>query len=273
MGFWYADTEDRTGPWHWNGVAISLCQTIGLHRNPDPSYSGQPKILSVINRRLWQQLWWSCFYREAWFSAGMGRPMRINLAECNTTTPGVEETDEESEDLPLNLREKYLPKDMSDLAILWTQLLKLTVILSDILLHQHRAEYVMPTENQVLYTESQIRACSAQCDKDSFYQPSIIVQLYKNHFDIYVEYVQRVPVPSQAFKELTFKPRSVSLLLYRPFLLSNSDSMQNFSMDWKSTIEQKTRSAAKTTNHILSSLISADMVNVCQSIMYVRHRK
>ncbi|KAF1958360.1 hypothetical protein CC80DRAFT_469342 [Byssothecium circinans] len=154
MGFWYADTEDRTGSWHWNGVAISLCQTIGLHRNPDTSPS-HGKSISIIDRRLWQQLWWSCFYREAWFSAGMGRPMRIHLADCNTTMPDAE-AEEQFESLPVSLREKYLPEGMREVAKLWTQLLNLTVILSNILLQQQRAERVLPTEAEVQYTDSQI---------------------------------------------------------------------------------------------------------------------
>lgn len=32
LAFWFVDAEDRNGSWHWIGIAISLCQTIGLHR-------------------------------------------------------------------------------------------------------------------------------------------------------------------------------------------------------------------------------------------------
>lgn len=108
MDFWYADTEDRTGPWHWNGVAISLCQSIGLHRKADTSLRHE-RFISAIDIRLWQHLWWSCFYREAWFSDGMGRPMRIHLAEFNTKTPEMEEAEDQLESL---LREEYFPEGM-----------------------------------------------------------------------------------------------------------------------------------------------------------------
>ncbi|KAH7357360.1 putative Zn(II)2Cys6 transcription factor [Pyrenochaeta sp. MPI-SDFR-AT-0127] len=246
MGFWYADTEDRTGPWHWNGVAISLSQTIGLHRNPDIS-SGHMRSISEVDRRLWQQLWWSCFYREAWFSAGMGRPMRIHLADCNTTMPGAEEAEDQLESLPVHLRAKYLPEGLRDIAKLWTQLLKLTVLLSNILLQQQRPEQIFSTEAEVLYVESQIRGCSKQHDGDAVHQRTNLVALYKYHFELYVE--------------------SVILMLYRPFLVP--DSAELSSRDWRSTVDQKTRSAAATTNQILSSMISADMIHVCQSIICI----
>lgn len=183
MGFWYADTEDRTGPWHWNGVAISLCQSIGLHRNPDTSL-GRERSISVIDIRLWQQLWWSCFYREAWFSAGMGRPMRIHLAECNTKMPDMGEAEEQLESL---LREKYLPEGMREISKLWTRLLNLTVILSSILLHQQCEERTLPTETEIQHIESQIRACYNQHDENAVYKGSILLTLYKYHFEIYVE--------------------------------------------------------------------------------------
>ncbi|KAF2019969.1 hypothetical protein BU24DRAFT_130901 [Aaosphaeria arxii CBS 175.79] len=247
MGFWYADTEDRTGPWHWNGVAISLCQTIGLHRDPDSSL-GHARSLSVYNRRLWRQLWWSCFYREAWFSAGMGRPMRIQLTDCSSTMPTVQDLEDRVAEISCTLREKYLPDDMRRLSMLWIHLLELTVALSNILLGQHRANRVLPTENEIEQIESQIRACF---DKYSnimrLGRQSRLVLLYAYHFEIYIE--------------------SVSIILYRPFLLMNPT--ESFSQEWKSIVERKTRSAAASVNMSLSNMIGTDMINDCQSMICI----
>ncbi|KAI1049415.1 hypothetical protein LB506_004587 [Fusarium annulatum] len=38
MGHFYADAEDRLGPWHWNGIAIGLSHTIGLHMLTSPYF-------------------------------------------------------------------------------------------------------------------------------------------------------------------------------------------------------------------------------------------
>lgn len=184
MGFWYADTEDRTGPWHWNGVAIGLCQTIGLHRDPDLSSS---RSMSTVDRKLWQQLWWSCFYRETWFSAGMGRPMRIRRSDCSTKMPKATETVEAIESLSVDLRKKYFPEGVKELANLWGQLLDLTVILSNLLLRQQQANRTLPTESEIQDTEMQIRACSDQQAGFAIDQQSKLIKLHTAHFKIYVE--------------------------------------------------------------------------------------
>lgn len=186
MGFWYADTEDRTGPWHWNGVAISLCQTIGLHRDPDLS-SSHMKSISAVDRKLWQQLWWSCFYRETWFAAGMGRPMRIRLVDCNTTMPNAEEGEKSFQSLSAGLRKRYFPEGVRELAKLWRQLLNLTVILSNLLIQQQQADRLLPTEFEVQSIETQIRACSSQRDEITVPQKSKLIKLHAYHFDIYLE--------------------------------------------------------------------------------------
>jgi len=186
MGFWYADTEDKTGPWHWNGVAIGLCQTIGLHRDPNIS-SSHVKSISAADRRLWQQIWWSCFYRETWFSAGMGRPMRIHLIDCNTKMPNAEEIEDAFEGLSVGLRRKYFPEGVRELARLWQQLLNLTVILSNLLIQQQQAKQVLPTESEVQHTESQIRACCGQQDEFGANQQTRLIKLHTSHFGIYVE--------------------------------------------------------------------------------------
>ncbi|KAH7080110.1 putative Zn(II)2Cys6 transcription factor [Paraphoma chrysanthemicola] len=245
MGFWYADTEDRAGPWHWNGVAISLCQTVGLHRDPEPS-SHQTKSMIAVDKKLWQQLWWSCFYRETWFSAGMGRPMRIRLVDCNTKMPNTEET-EEFERLSHDLRKKYLPEDMKELGKLWRSLLNLTVILSNLLIQQQQADRVMPTESEVQIIGNQIRACSIQRDEIAAHEQSELMRLYMYHFEIYVE--------------------SVSLMLYRPFFLHDSADLT--SNDWRSVVEQKARSSAAATTKILSGMISSDSIHLVQSIICI----
>jgi hypothetical protein len=71
MGHVYADAEDRLGPWHWNGITISLSHTIGLQMLTSPSRNG----IKPLGRRIW----WCIYYREVWLSTGQGRPMWISL--------------------------------------------------------------------------------------------------------------------------------------------------------------------------------------------------
>lgn len=57
LAFWYSDLAERTDSWHWMGIAISLCQTLGLNRDPDRGHYN--KNLSDRQRQLWRRIWWS----------------------------------------------------------------------------------------------------------------------------------------------------------------------------------------------------------------------
>jgi hypothetical protein len=37
MGFWHSALDEHIQPWYWTGIAISLCQVLGLHRDLDSS--------------------------------------------------------------------------------------------------------------------------------------------------------------------------------------------------------------------------------------------
>ncbi|KAI9653891.1 MAG: hypothetical protein M1829_001117 [Trizodia sp. TS-e1964] len=77
MTYWYEAPDDQKDTWHWLGVALSLCHTIGLHRNPENSQ------MSIDNQRLWKRIWWSCFIRDKLVALGMRRPSRIKIEDYN----------------------------------------------------------------------------------------------------------------------------------------------------------------------------------------------
>ncbi|KAH8423434.1 fungal specific transcription factor domain-containing protein [Aspergillus melleus] len=185
-GIWYSDTEDRTGPWHWNGVAIGLCQTIGLHRQPDTGQK-HSRAISMSDSRLWRQLWWSCFYREAWFSAGMGRPMRINLADCSTPMPDAKEYNDLLAGIPESVQKKYLPEGTKDLTRLWTELLALTVSLAKILSWQNRAERTRPSRTEIQRMDDSIRQYYLREDHAIAHRHSYVVSLHAYHLELYLE--------------------------------------------------------------------------------------
>lgn len=186
MGFWYSDTEDRTGSWHWNGIAISLCQTIGLHRQPDSSRKHN-KAISISDIRLWRQIWWSCFYREVWFSAGMGRPMRINLADCSTPMPDHNDSGSLLAGIPESIQQKYLPEGTGDLSKLWTELLALTVSLAKILSWQNQADRTPPGWGEIQHMDHNIRQCYFRKDHAIAHRQSHIVSLHAYHLELYLE--------------------------------------------------------------------------------------
>lgn len=77
MGYWLGNAHDRMDSWHWVGIAISLSQSVGFHRDV-----GCARI-PASQRALWRRIWWCCFYRDRSISLGMGRACRIDLKDCD----------------------------------------------------------------------------------------------------------------------------------------------------------------------------------------------
>ncbi|KAF5671388.1 C6 transcription factor [Fusarium denticulatum] len=58
IGHWHADAEDRFEAWHWTGIAISLCQTAGLHCAPTRSARKSPAF-NESRERVCRRIWWT----------------------------------------------------------------------------------------------------------------------------------------------------------------------------------------------------------------------
>lgn len=86
MAYWNEDPGDNKGAWHWTGVAISLAQTLGMHRKAE--YKVQSH-----EHRLYKRIWWSCYIRDRLLAVAMCRPLRIRDAEFNTPPLTLEDFD------------------------------------------------------------------------------------------------------------------------------------------------------------------------------------
>lgn len=155
VGFWYTTSDDRQGPWHWNGIAISLSHTIGLHRLPKLPSQGCGNI-----QPFWRGLWWSICCREVWLSLGQGRPMRIPLDDMDTPVPGCFDAEVFVPEDSTGSCLKYLPGELSELNTDWKILIKLSITLGTILSTHYRAKSTKPTRSDVEHCEREIRACS-----------------------------------------------------------------------------------------------------------------
>ncbi|KAK6062775.1 cutinase transcription factor 1 beta (C6 transcription factor) [Seiridium cupressi] len=103
MGHWHADAEDRFEAWHWIGIAIYLCQTAGLHRNPMRSVKGSPA-LTESRERLCRRIWWTCVCRDRWMSMIKGRPLRIRLEDGDLNPANAEDMEYDLRRLPDGIR-------------------------------------------------------------------------------------------------------------------------------------------------------------------------
>ncbi|KAM5357369.1 hypothetical protein ACJZ2D_016332 [Fusarium nematophilum] len=252
MGFWYADTEDRIGPWHWNGVAIGLCTSIGLHRQPDTSLGRQSSSSSTINEALWQQLWWVCFFRETWLSAGMGRPSRLDLAYSNTLKPDAQGFDEAWEKLSSSVRQTYLPSQMKTLVPLWRDLLDITTLQSEVLSVQHKVPPVRQSTPEVERIETKLRSFERKLSEMEDCSTDNILLLHVYHAELFLD--------------------STFLTLYRPFMLKDlgiSSPLDGENSGGVFNATKKSRAAAQHTNNVLGNLIGSDMIKVSQALICI----
>jgi Fungal specific transcription factor domain len=181
MSFWFVDTEEKASSWHWLGTAISHAQTLGLHRDPD---SGQRNPhLNDKSRPLWRRIWWSCFYRDRWLSLFMGRPMRINLRDCDIPMPSPDDIIGDFIDLPPAAWNKFIPCDFNLLAEGWIDFIRLSKTLGEILSTNYAPNSVKPTPPQIETFENEIYECSFKWNQRE--TKSHLHKFYASHFSLY----------------------------------------------------------------------------------------
>ncbi|KAK6604217.1 cutinase transcription factor 1 alpha [Botrytis cinerea] len=62
---------------YWNGLATTIAQGFGMHRNPSGSR------LSPADKRLWKRIWWTLYIRDRSVATALGRPAHINLEDSD----------------------------------------------------------------------------------------------------------------------------------------------------------------------------------------------
>lgn len=151
MSHWFTNAEDRYGPWHWNGIAISLCHTAGLHRLPSCNRQDVPDV-----KPLWRRLWWSVYCREVWLSQAQGRPMRIRPDDVDTAMPTAHDIGGHA---TTPQAAKYLPTGMIDLLRGWIDFVHMSACLGKVLLMNYRVNKPEPTASEIEQAEAEIRTC------------------------------------------------------------------------------------------------------------------
>ncbi|KAI8630583.1 fungal-specific transcription factor domain-containing protein [Xylariaceae sp. FL1651] len=78
MGWYWEGPEDVTkNVFYWSRVAIIVAQGSGMHRSVEGSQ------LSKADKRLWKRIWWTLFTRDRSVAVALGRPVNINLDDCD----------------------------------------------------------------------------------------------------------------------------------------------------------------------------------------------
>jgi hypothetical protein len=186
LSHWHADLEDRSGSWQWIAVAISVCQTIGMHRNPQGT-PGARHLYPHYQSWLWRRIFWTCYFRDVWACLGLGRPMRINLDDCDTPIPSLHDL---MEDVAGSLDAsggRLLYDDCLALAKYWLNLIKLSILLGGILASIYRPAS-KPTVEDIEKQELSILN-NSQGAQNYGRQSNSLLTLHWCHLKAYYKYV------------------------------------------------------------------------------------
>ncbi|KAJ5458277.1 hypothetical protein N7475_009665 [Penicillium sp. IBT 31633x] len=237
LGFYHSEADTHTQPWHWLGIAISLCQTIGLHRCSAAVCIDSP--IPVQQQRLWRRLWWTCFYRDRWLSLTMGRPLRINMNDCNTAMPTADDMLSDFIGLPEDMTAAYIPKNLSQLAEYWVLTVQLTLLLGETLTMSYQPFGPTSTIQQVEALEHKI--IHFQIPENQEVGQSSLGTFYLYHLQLHY----------QAFV-ITF---------YRPFITKLPEGLPvSRQTQWQANVRHKIDMAALQTNAVLDSLVRENLL-------------
>lgn len=185
LGFWHSELDEHMQPWYWTGIAITLCQVLGLHRNPDgskynPSVTGR-------QRMLWRRLWWSCFFRDRWLGLTFGRPFRINIQDCDTPWPRASDLLYDVEATPEFLYAAFVPSEMPRLARYWVTLVELSKLLGDCIIMNYQIQRPKPSIDDVEALETRL----SQCELPDKYEKGLtrLAIFYCCHVHLHYQYI------------------------------------------------------------------------------------
>lgn len=184
LGFWHSEVDEHAQPWYWTGVSISLCQILGLHRNPDAARYNAA--ITDQQRHLWRRLWWTCFLRDRWLSLTLGRPLRIDLDDCDVAMPSVADILYDFKNIPQSLFSAFIPDDLPVLAEYWIMLIQLSRLLGSVLTLSYKTVRPKPSREQIETLEAEILRYKPPEQCPSWNGST---RFYLHHLQLHYEYV------------------------------------------------------------------------------------
>lgn len=186
LSFWYTDAQDHTGASHWIGIAITLAQSIGMHRDSSTQSRNVNHTLVEDKQHLTCRLWWTCLIRDRWVSLAKGRPMRIHDEDCDAKLPTMNDILTEFQGISPEAQSRFLPADLNRLAEMWIGLVKISDVLGRILRAHYRLKGPRPSVEDVDALVTELYACQPVA-VSALHDTSDIVRLHDCHIQIFYQ--------------------------------------------------------------------------------------
>ncbi|KAJ4863563.1 fungal specific transcription factor domain-containing protein [Trichoderma breve] len=232
MGFWHSKWDGHSQPWYWIGVAISLCQMLGLHRDPDSVKFNTS--FPNHQRHLWRRLWWTCFFRDRSLSLTLGRPLRINLNDCNTPMVSSADVLSDLTQIPASIATAYIPEDFSQLAHYWVTLIELSKLLGDVLTLCYQPFGPSPTLRQIELLEAKL--LQMQLPERYAIEQSRLASFYLYHLQLHYH--------------------AILITFYCPYIAKAPEDLSPaIKNEWQNEMRNKMDSAAVRSNAIVDNIV------------------
>ncbi|KAM0476102.1 hypothetical protein ACHAPX_006519 [Trichoderma viride] len=116
ISFWWGGSNDEKDSWHWMGVAVSLAQSLGMHRSTAKSHMSDEK------SRHWRRIWWCIRIRDTIASGSTGRPLHISHRDCDVEMLEPSDMDDDNH---LGDEEALYACQMARLSIIFGRIVKM----------------------------------------------------------------------------------------------------------------------------------------------------
>lgn len=126
--FWEGPEDVTRNSYYWTRVAIGLAQGFGFHRDVSSS-----SFISNSNKKIWRRIWWCLFEKDRNVSIAFGRPIEIDLTDCDVPMLLIDDFDESD---PENGIVSPYPVNETH-ALYFIHLVKLAEITGIIIKHQY----------------------------------------------------------------------------------------------------------------------------------------
>ncbi|KNG81942.1 C6 transcription factor [Aspergillus nomiae NRRL 13137] len=237
LGFWHSEQDEHMQPWYWTGIAINLCQMLGLHRDPDSlRYNSS---ITDHQRRLWRRLWWTCFFRDRWLGLTLGRPLRINLDDCDLPMSVPADLLSELDSIPEAVSVSYVPQDFHKLAEFWIILIELSQLLGNVLVLKSQSVKSKSSVNQINALEAQITRCKLPDQDEHGLTP--LAKFYAHHIHLHYQ--------------------ALLITLYRPYGIEHPESLSLSQQEIEQQrLQSKADAAASKSTEILDILVRENLL-------------
>ncbi|GAB1195624.1 hypothetical protein APSETT444_004886 [Aspergillus pseudonomiae] len=245
--------DEHAQPWYWTGIAINLGQILGLHRDPGASNNTS----SIIDRQrsFWCRLWWSCFFRDRWLGLTLGRPLRVNLDDCDIRMPLAGDLLFDTLKSDGSTIASYLPGDMNRLAEYWVMLMELSCLLGNTLALNRRPARLKASIDEVEGLERRL----LQSRLPDQYEVGLtrVARFYSHHVHLHYQLVLLPFMVSCVDISL----RAMVITFYRRWETEVPDGLTSLAKDdWQHRMRLRANAAASRTNEILDMLVQENLL-------------